>query len=64
MVNEIISWASKKNERIFIMKVDFEKAFDSLNWSFLEHTMEQMGFSQSGENGLMGVWIHLLARFF
>lgn len=31
MVNEFISWASKKNERSFIMKVDFEKAFDSLN---------------------------------
>nr|GFA21228.1 cysteine-rich receptor-like protein kinase [Tanacetum cinerariifolium] len=24
---------------------DFEKAFDSMNWNFLDHTMEQMGFS-------------------
>ncbi|GJY54252.1 ribonuclease H-like domain-containing protein [Tanacetum coccineum] len=31
MVNEIISWASKKKERLFVLKVDFEKAFDSLN---------------------------------
>ena len=54
MVNEIISWASKKNERIFIMKVDFEKAFDSLNWSFLEHTMEQMGFSQKWRKWING----------
>nr|GEY49097.1 putative RNA-directed DNA polymerase, eukaryota, reverse transcriptase zinc-binding domain protein [Tanacetum cinerariifolium] len=45
MVNEIISWASKKKERLFVLKVDFEKAFDSMNWNFLDHTMEQMGFS-------------------
>ena len=45
MVNEIISWASNKKERLFVLKVDFEKAFDSLNWKFLDHTMEPMGFS-------------------
>ncbi|GJR19341.1 putative RNA-directed DNA polymerase, eukaryota, reverse transcriptase zinc-binding domain protein [Tanacetum coccineum] len=45
MVNEIISWASTKKERLFVLKVDFEKAFDSLSWEFLDHTMEQMGFS-------------------
>ncbi|GKD70694.1 cysteine-rich receptor-like protein kinase [Tanacetum coccineum] len=45
MVNEIISCASKNKERLFVLKVDFEKAFNSLNWEFLDHTMEQMGFS-------------------
>ncbi|GKB10976.1 RNA-directed DNA polymerase, eukaryota, reverse transcriptase zinc-binding domain protein [Tanacetum coccineum] len=45
MVNKIISCASKKKERLFVLKVDFEKAFNSLNWEFLDHTMEQMGFS-------------------
>ncbi|GKC23726.1 putative RNA-directed DNA polymerase, eukaryota, reverse transcriptase zinc-binding domain protein [Tanacetum coccineum] len=45
MVNEILAWASKKRERLFFLKVDFEKAFDSLDWKFLDHTMEQIGFS-------------------
>ena len=45
MVNEIISWASKKKERLFLLKVDFEKAFDSLDWKFLDNIMNQMGFS-------------------
>ncbi|GKC94258.1 putative RNA-directed DNA polymerase, eukaryota, reverse transcriptase zinc-binding domain protein [Tanacetum coccineum] len=53
MVNEIISWANKKRERLFILKVDFEKAFDSLDWKFLDHTMEQMGFSIKWRK-----WIH------
>ncbi|GKE96982.1 RNA-directed DNA polymerase, eukaryota [Tanacetum coccineum] len=45
IVNEIISWATKNKEKLFILKVDFEKVFDSLDWNFLDHTMEQMGFT-------------------
>nr|GEU58809.1 RNA-directed DNA polymerase, eukaryota [Tanacetum cinerariifolium] len=40
----VIGWATKKNERLFFLKVDFEKAFDSLDWKFLDHIMEQIGF--------------------
>nr|GEV56215.1 probable receptor-like protein kinase At1g49730 [Tanacetum cinerariifolium] len=52
IVNETIAWAIKK-ERFFILKVDFEKAFDSLDWKFLDHTMEQMRFYPNWRN-----WIH------
>ena len=53
IVNEVISWASRKKESLFILKVDFEKAFDSLDWKFLDHIMEQMGFSCKWR-----MWIH------
>ncbi|GJV11628.1 RNA-directed DNA polymerase, eukaryota [Tanacetum coccineum] len=46
IVDEIISWAKKYKKRLMFLKVDFEKAFDSLNWSFLFSIMEQMGFSR------------------
>ncbi|PWA62924.1 hypothetical protein CTI12_AA358850 [Artemisia annua] len=36
-----------------MLKVDFEKAFDTLNWSFLDSTMSQMGFSHKWRK-----WIH------
>lgn len=52
IVNEILAWAKKKKERLFILKVDFEKAFDSLDWSFLDHVC-QMGFSSKWRT-----WIH------
>ncbi|GJV19482.1 putative RNA-directed DNA polymerase, eukaryota, reverse transcriptase zinc-binding domain protein [Tanacetum coccineum] len=38
------SVASKKNERLFLFKVDFEKAFDSLDWNLLDNVMQQMEF--------------------
>ncbi|GKE56305.1 RNA-directed DNA polymerase, eukaryota, reverse transcriptase zinc-binding domain protein [Tanacetum coccineum] len=44
MIIEIISWAFKKKEHLFILKVNSEKAFDSLDWNFLHNIMSQMGF--------------------
>ncbi|GJV91216.1 hypothetical protein Tco_1539029 [Tanacetum coccineum] len=34
---------------------DFEKAFDSLDWNFLDHTMQQMGFSSKWRKWIRGV---------
>ncbi|GJS61197.1 cysteine-rich receptor-like protein kinase [Tanacetum coccineum] len=42
MVDEIISWAKRRKKKHMFLKVDFEKAFDTLNWSFLMSLMEQM----------------------
>ncbi|GKA12805.1 RNA-directed DNA polymerase, eukaryota, reverse transcriptase zinc-binding domain protein [Tanacetum coccineum] len=54
MVNEILAWASKKKETLFILKVDFKKTFDSLDWKLLDHTVEQMGFSQKWRSWIRG----------
>ncbi|KAJ9557521.1 hypothetical protein OSB04_012135 [Centaurea solstitialis] len=37
LVNEIIDWAKRKRNKLLIFKVDFAKAFDSLNWNFLDN---------------------------
>ncbi|KAJ9567589.1 hypothetical protein OSB04_003555 [Centaurea solstitialis] len=44
MVNEIISWSKKKRKQTLIFKADFAKAFDTLNWNFLDNVLLQMGF--------------------
>ncbi|GJT61670.1 putative RNA-directed DNA polymerase, eukaryota, reverse transcriptase zinc-binding domain protein, partial [Tanacetum coccineum] len=53
MVNEIIGWYKKKKKRAMILKVDFEKSFDSLSWEFLDRTMEFMCFPKKWRD-----WIH------
>ncbi|GKB80383.1 putative RNA-directed DNA polymerase, eukaryota, reverse transcriptase zinc-binding domain protein [Tanacetum coccineum] len=44
MVSEIIEWYRKRNKRLMIFKVDFEKAFDSVSWTYLDFILSQMGF--------------------
>ncbi|KAJ9561194.1 hypothetical protein OSB04_006354 [Centaurea solstitialis] len=46
VANEIVHFAKKKKKKLFLFKVDFEKAFDCVNWNFLFSTMSQMGFGQ------------------
>ncbi|GJX67489.1 RNA-directed DNA polymerase, eukaryota [Tanacetum coccineum] len=41
ITNEIINVASKEKLRLLLFKVDFEKAFDNVNWNFLIDTMAQ-----------------------
>ncbi|GKE50488.1 putative RNA-directed DNA polymerase, eukaryota, reverse transcriptase zinc-binding domain protein, partial [Tanacetum coccineum] len=50
MVDEIIAWDKKHKKCLMFFKVDFEKAFDSLSWSFLFSVLEQMGFSSKWIN--------------
>ncbi|PNY14484.1 cysteine-rich receptor-like protein kinase, partial [Trifolium pratense] len=44
-VNEIIDWAKKNRESFLIFKVDFEKAYDSVDWGFLDYILRRFGFS-------------------
>ncbi|GJV52789.1 RNA-directed DNA polymerase, eukaryota [Tanacetum coccineum] len=44
MLNEIVQWCKKRNKQAMIFKVDFEKAFDSVRWDFLEDIMRKFGF--------------------
>jgi hypothetical protein len=44
VVNEVIDFARKSGKECLILKVDFEKAYDSVDWSFLEDMLLRFGF--------------------
>uniref|UniRef100_A0A251TIJ6 Putative reverse transcriptase domain-containing protein n=1 Tax=Helianthus annuus TaxID=4232 RepID=A0A251TIJ6_HELAN len=46
VLNELIGWVKKGGKKAFLFKIDFEKAYDNVNWDFLISTMEQMGFPE------------------
>ncbi|GJV12474.1 RNA-directed DNA polymerase, eukaryota [Tanacetum coccineum] len=46
ILNELLSWCKHKNFNGMIFKVDFEKAFDSVKWDYLDETLKAFGFGQ------------------
>ena len=55
LVNDIIDYASKFNKSGILLFLDYEKAFDNLNWDFMFTALKHYGF------GLDFItWIHVL----
>ncbi|MCI26762.1 LINE-1 reverse transcriptase like, partial [Trifolium medium] len=44
MVNEVVDLARRTGQGCLILKVDFEKAYDSVEWSFLDYMLDRFGF--------------------
>ncbi|CAJ2628008.1 unnamed protein product [Trifolium pratense] len=45
VVNKLIDLAKRRKDNCLLLKVDFERAYDTVNWSFLEYMMRRMGFA-------------------
>jgi hypothetical protein len=46
VVNEVVEAAKKMMKDCMIFKVDFEKAYDSVDWSFLDYMLHRFGFCE------------------
>ncbi|KAJ0532538.1 putative RNA-directed DNA polymerase [Helianthus annuus] len=55
IVNEILSWIKKRNSKAFFLKIDFEKAYDNVNWRFVVNMLRQMGFQNKWCNWISGI---------
>jgi hypothetical protein len=44
VVNEVVDLAKKTGRECMVFKVDFEKAYDSVDWGFLEYMLHRFGF--------------------
>ncbi|GKB98504.1 RNA-directed DNA polymerase, eukaryota [Tanacetum coccineum] len=46
MLNEIVQWCKSKKKQSMIFKVDFEKAYDSVRWDFIDDILRRFGFGE------------------
>nr|GFC91341.1 RNA-directed DNA polymerase, eukaryota, reverse transcriptase zinc-binding domain protein [Tanacetum cinerariifolium] len=46
ILNEIVHWCKNKKKQSMIFKVDFEKAYDSVRWDFIDDILRRFGFGE------------------
>jgi len=56
LVNEAIEDLRRRGSSGLCLKVDFEKAYDSVSWAFLYDMLQKLGLIVSGLLGSEGVW--------
>ncbi|GJT22825.1 RNA-directed DNA polymerase, eukaryota [Tanacetum coccineum] len=44
ILDELIHWCKSKKRQTMIFKVDFEKAYDSVRWDYLDDVLHKFGF--------------------
>jgi len=57
VINETIGWIKKKGGKAFLLKLDFEKAYDNVHWGFLLSTLSHMGFPSIWCNWVKGILV-------
>ncbi|GJS70212.1 RNA-directed DNA polymerase, eukaryota [Tanacetum coccineum] len=57
ILNEVLQWCKMKKKPSLIFKVDFEKAYDSVRWDFLDDILNFFGFGEKWCN-----WIQSCLR--
>ncbi|RVW84964.1 hypothetical protein CK203_039503 [Vitis vinifera] len=53
---------STQGEEGVVFKIDFEKAYDHVNWDFLDHMLEKKGFSPKWRNWMRDVLSRMMLR--
>jgi len=46
VANEMLEEMKKKKRRCIFFKVDYEKAYDSINWDFIYYILQRLGFCE------------------
>lgn len=45
-LSEATEWAQQSGQHLTILLLDFEKEYDTMDWSFLEGTLRHLGFPE------------------
>ena len=52
--NEVVDEKRRSKEEGIVFKIDFVKAYDHIDWGFLDHVLERKGFSPKWRSWMRG----------
>ncbi|KAJ0788573.1 putative RNA-directed DNA polymerase [Helianthus annuus] len=55
MLNEVMAWLKQRKKKALLLKIDFEKAYDNVNWKFIIDILDQMGFPAKWRMWMEGI---------
>lgn len=44
IANEVVHWVEQVMKKLVLLKLDFAKGYDCLNWKFMDSVMKQINF--------------------
>nr|GEU94482.1 hypothetical protein [Tanacetum cinerariifolium] len=50
-----LEWCKSKKKQSFLLKIDFEKAYDSVRWDYLDDVLKKLGLEKNGMGGFKNV---------
>ena len=54
IANEVVAEKKRSGEEGVVFKIDFEKAYDHVDWGFLNHVLQRKGLSQKWRSWIRG----------
>nr|GEX28844.1 RNA-directed DNA polymerase, eukaryota [Tanacetum cinerariifolium] len=60
IINEVLSWCKLKKQQAMIFKADFAKAYDSVQWDFLDDVFDAFGFGRLKQGDLLAPFLFIL----
>ena len=54
IANEVVDEKRRVRDKGVVFKIDFEKAYDHVDWGFLVHVLERKGFSSKWRSWMRG----------
>jgi hypothetical protein len=58
VINELLDLAKRRKDKCLFFKVDFERAYDTVNWQFLDYMLGRMGFADRWRRWIQACVFH------